>query len=215
MRFSRTTLWLAGAVLVLPSLCVVGLALAGRALEENAPAEGHLTSTAEREEARRRFLALPPAEHLAAARTALAGIETGRGRHRALATATEHLDAIAADAGALGPEVAALRAQLDALYEAAFARAISAIPEVATTAPPGQPGLSARCAMFTAIRQRGGHRSFSPGAPFDEGVVVNLRGCDDAALERVYAHRDALRRMNFRRIECAGGQPVRSLEDGR
>jgi hypothetical protein len=211
MRVSRTAWWIAGAVAVLPTLCVVGVALVGRALEEMGSGEGRLRDRAEIRELHRRFLAMPPAQHLAEARVALASFEGGSGAGGELSWVIRHLDAIAPGTPehALG---ATLRARVEAHRVAAVARGVAVIRDVATSAPTGAAGHRIRCAMFTAVRQRGGGDSFSPG-PNDETLVLNLSDCDASSLRRLSGARDALRRMNVHTARCAHGDVSLRVED--
>jgi hypothetical protein len=212
MRVSRTAWWIAGAVAVLPTLCVVGVALVGRALEEMGTGEGRLRDRAEIRELHRRFLAMPPAQHLAEARVALASFEGGSGAGGELSWVIRHLDAIAPGTPehALG---ATLRARVEAHRVAAVARGVAVIRDVATSAPTGAAGHRIRCAMFTAVRQRGGGDTFSPGAPYDETLVLNLSDCDASSLRRLSGARDALRRMNVHTARCAHGDVSLRVED--
>jgi hypothetical protein len=212
MRVSRSAWWIAGAVAVIPTLCVVGVALVGRALEEMGSGEGRLRDRAEIRELHRRFLAMPPAQHLGEARAALARFEGAHADGGQLFWVTQHLDAIPPGA----PEHAQgapLRARVEAHRQAAVARGVGVLREVATSAPPGSAGHSTRCAMFTAVRQRGGLDVFSPGQPHDETLVLNLSGCDAASLHRLAGARDALRRMNVHTARCAHGDASLRVED--
>lgn len=209
---SRTAWWIAGSVAVLPTLCIVGMALIGRELEDLRGAEGHLRDRTELVELQRRFLAMSPAQHLAEARSALAGFEASPGNGVRLGRVTRHLDAIPPGA----PEHAQgapLRARVQFHRLAALGRGLTAFRAVATTAPPGPPGHNTRCAMFTAVREQVGLDVFSPGPPYDETLVLHLADCDAAALHRLAPARDALRRMNVLTARCAHGDTSLRVED--
>lgn len=212
MRVSRTAWWIAGAVAVLPTLCVVGVALVGRALEEVGSGEGRLRDRAEIRELHRRFLAMPPAQHITEARAALATFEGGGGAGGELAQVLRHLDAIPPGA----PETAQgapLRARVEGHRVAAVTRGVAVIREVATSAPLGPAGHRTRCSMFTAVRARGGLDVLSPGAPYDETLVLNLADCDASTLRRLAGARDALRRMNIHTARCAHNDTSLRVED--
>lgn len=218
MAISRTTIWIAGAVLVLPSLCFVGLALVGQAIENAQPGIARDPTPAEiaaREAERAAFRAMPPAEHLARARAALAqnhDPSTGRGGH--IRAALTHLDAIAPDAG-LDAEVAALREEIRGRRARLLTYGIVQLGAETAEAPPGAPGHSLRCAMFTRVRERTGYPVFSPGPPHDVVLVVHADGCDEATLRRVLAARETLRRMNFERVQCAHGGAALPVQEAR
>ncbi|MFO0626983.1 MAG: hypothetical protein U0325_15335 [Polyangiales bacterium] len=212
MRISRTAWWIAGGIAVVPTLCVVGVMMVGRAMDEMGGGEGRLRSHAEIRELHRRFLAMSPAQHLAEARAALARFEGGDVDAGLLFEVVRHLDAMPA----VAPEQvqgAPLRARVEAIRLAAVPRGVAALREAATHAPPGAPGHATRCAMFTAVRTRGGLDVFTPGAPHDETVVVNLSDCDATTLRRLSGARDALRRMNVHTVRCAHEGATLRVED--
>lgn len=212
MRVSRTAWWIAGAVAVLPTLCVVGVALVGRALEEMGSGEGRLRDRAEIRELHRRFLAMSPAQHLDEARAEVTRFEGGSVARGELSRALRHLDAIPAGA----PEHAAgaaLRARVEAHRQAAVTRGVAVIREVATSAPTGPAGHRIRCSMFTAVRARGGLDAIAPAPPYDETLVLNLADCDASSLRRLSGARDALRRMNVHTARCAHSEVSLRVED--
>jgi hypothetical protein len=109
-----------GALLLgIPVACLAGVALYGKALSDGDVAIGTLVSpeVAARRlaESRARFLAMPPAAHLAAARAALyVDGDPARPRRGGARAALEHLAAI--------PDGAVDRAELDALRAEVLAR---------------------------------------------------------------------------------------------
>lgn len=212
MRVSRTAWWIAGAVAVLPTLCVVGVALIGRELEDLRGAEGHLQDRAEIAELHRRFRAMSPAQHLAEARVALARFEGGTAEGRLLRRVIRHLDAIPS-AAAEHAAGAPLRARVLAHRHGAVHRGLTVLREVATSAPAGPTGHSTRCAMFTAVRARGGLDVFSPGQPYDETLVLDLADCDAASLRRLAPAREALLRMNVLTARCANADTSLRTQD--
>lgn len=209
---SRTAWWIAGAVAVLPTLCVVGVALIGRELEDLRGAEGHLRDRSEIVELQRRFRAMSPAQHLAEARAALASFEGGTSEGRLLRRVIRHLDAIpsAAPEHALG---APLRERVQTLRQAALSRGLTVLRAVATSAPAGPTGHTTRCAMFTAVRARGGLDVFSPAPPHDETLLLHVSDCDASSLHRLAPAREALLRMNVHTARCAHGDTSLRVEE--
>lgn len=212
MRVSRRAWWIAAAVAVLPTLCVVGVALIGRELEDLRGGEGTLRDRSELVELQRRFRAMSPAQHLAEARAALVRFEASDAEVVHLRMTDRHLDAIPAGA----PEAsqgAALRARAESHRAAALGRGVAALGEVATRAPAGPAGHSTRCAMFTALQQRGALDVITPGQPHDETLVLNLADCDVSTLRRLAGARDALLRMNVHTARCADGSATLRVEE--
>lgn len=221
---SRTTLSIAAAVLVLPSLCFVGLALVGQAIEDAQPALARDPTPEEREAARRAreieeraWRAMTPAQHLEGARAALArDFDPATGCGGQFPVAERHLGAIAGDAG-LASEIAGLRAEIRARQGRELAFAIAALQAEPGAAPPGAEGHSLRCAMFGRVRQRARTHTgvFSPAPPYDLGLVVHHAGCDEATLRQVLTARESLRRMNFERVQCVGGGAMLPVQEER
>ncbi|MDO9022266.1 MAG: hypothetical protein Q8S73_05900 [Deltaproteobacteria bacterium] len=200
-------------VVGIPLACLAGIALYGKALSESDVAIGTLVppEVARRRflEARARFLALSPAEHLAAAEAAL---DAGAGRRRGggVGAALEHL-------GAIPPGVPE-RARADAML-AEFARrrrealrgfAVRLEQRIREQGEPSGADAARLAAMRAALAASLG----SAQVEGDGGVTLRLerRRCDGVTLDAVAApNAPALRALGFREVRCATDGGVLAL----
>lgn len=214
-----------GAMLGLPVLCGVGVLAYGRALADAEVAEGTLRSPEETRaafaELDRRFRALSPAEHLAAARRELdCGYDPATRSGGNFRGARRHLDAIPAGAESVG--VAELRAAI-AARDAAWSDAVvsrlgeltaAAAAEAAGGVAPSRAGeirrgLARGLDRFAAARLGCVHTE----GEGDSVLRIDGSDCDPATLARHLpaAQQDALRRLGFTRVRCRNGAAALSL----
>jgi hypothetical protein len=209
-------------VLAIPAACIGALALYGRALAESDVAIGTLVSPAEArarlEQARARFRAMTPAQHLAQARLALAsgydeathtGGNFGGVEHHAAAIpegAPEY-----AELAALRAEVRRRRVNLFTLARVRVARHL------------GEHGPGADAGRQRAMRAELA-RDVDELSPRGLGCVhvadegrTTLRfdhaDCDQGMLDAIVRpdHTDGLRSYGFRRVRCANGRGLIEL----
>jgi hypothetical protein len=206
----------------LPLACLAGVALYGRALSEADVGIGTLVppEVAQRRfaEARARFVAMSPAEHLAAARAELATDPSGR-RYGHVGLALEHLAAIPPEAPEQR-EADALRAELARRRREAL-RAVAARVELRIREqgdPAGiDPGQLAarRAALARALAGRPPEGVGGVAVEGDGGVTLRLdrRRCDPATLDAVILPPSAaaLRAMGFRAVRCGNDAGVLAL----
>lgn len=203
------TLAIAAAVLAIPGACGLGVLALGRALDESSVAEGTLVSPEARRrqfvEARRRFLAMSPEQHLREAREALArGYDADAGVGGDFHAARMHLGAVTADAG-LDDAVTAMRAEMDARSARYPALLRATLQQLAREAPSRGSARTDRCDVSRALRERvhapcihdtgdDGRRLMLGGFPCTREVV-------SAAVDDPVSA-GALRRAGFREVEC-------------
>jgi hypothetical protein len=209
-------------VLAIPAACVGALALYGRALAESDVAIGTLVSPAEArarlEQARARFRAMTPAQHLAEARLALAS-----GYDEATHTGgnfggVEHHAAAISDGAPEHAELAALRAEVRRRRVNLFALA-----RVRVARHLGEHGPVADAGRQRAMRVELA-RDVDELSPRGLGCVhvadeasATLRfdhaDCDQAMLDAI-ARPDntaGLRGYGFQRVRCANGRGLIEL----
>jgi hypothetical protein len=206
-------------VVGIPLACLTGVALYGRALTESDVAVGTLVSPEVARqrllEARARFVAMTPAEHLAAARAALAaGQDPARRRFAGSGQAMEHLAAIPAGAperaGADGLLAEIARRRREALRPAAE-RIVERVREQGD--PRGADGrrlAAMRAGLAGSLAGRlpaGVGGAAVEGEGGDAGVTLRLerRRCDGALLDAIVSPEGAagLRALGFRAVRCA------------
>ncbi|MBL8603301.1 MAG: hypothetical protein JNK72_15360 [Myxococcales bacterium] len=194
-----------GAVVLLPSACVLGVLALGRQLDESQVAEGTLLSPGERarraEAYRQRFLAMTPAEHLASARAAVVEIEAA-GYRADIGRARPHLEAIGADAG-LGAEVQALEARLTAVRERVYGGFEAAVI-TAVASSGAQDSVAARAAVVAQLRARTSAPCIHERDPGGTALQIGGMYCDVGMVERLVRGRAraALQQAGFRQVRC-------------
>lgn len=217
---ARFVLGLVAVLVGLPLFCLASLAMIGKQLDDEAPAEGRLISPRERaarmEAARREFAAMTPAQHLAAAHAAMArNYNREEGTGGLLADAENHLAVIPADA----PEhsqVAAVRAEMVARR----GRALTAFSHVVRReaarldepAPATDDARTVRCHAADALRQGTSVGCIHDTGPGGSELVIGGMPCDRGTLEtvtRAREDRDAMRRLGFRVLRCEHGDDAR------
>lgn len=209
---------LAVMVIGVPLTCLVGFALYGKAMSEGQVAEGRVLSVDEMrarlEVAQRAFRSLPPEQHIADARQALArGYDAELGIGGQVAEAIRHLDAIP-EGASVGPEVAELRAEITRRRERIWSQAATSLRlslvefisrgEVEARGPE-------RARHFIAHR-------VDRLSPLGLGCVHSVgdhetilqfddRECNPARLDQAApaALRPALKDVGFRRVQCRNG----------
>ena len=208
-------------VVGIPLACLAGIALYGKALSESDVAIGTLVppEVARRRflEARARFLAMSPGEHLAAA---LAALDAGAGRRRGggVGAALEHLAAI--------PPGVPERARADALLREFARRRREALRGFAARLEQrireqGDPsGADAtrlavmRAALAASLGGRPPEGIGGAQVEGDAGVTLRLerRRCDGVVLDAMAApNAAALRALGFREVRCANDGGVLAL----
>ena len=205
-------------VLAIPSACIGALALYGRALAESDVAVGTLVSPAEArarlEQARARFRAMTPAQHLAEARLALASGYDEATRTGGNFGGVEHHAAAIPEGAPEYAELASLRAEVRRRRVNLFALA-----RVRVARHLGEHGPVA-----DAGRQRAMARDVDELSPRGLGCVhvadearTTLRfdhaDCDQGMLDAIVRpdHTDGLRSYGFRRVRCANGRGLIEL----
>lgn len=217
---ARTVLGLAATLVAAPLLCLAGVALVGKHLAEGAPAEGHLSTPAERAARiaaeRRAFLAMSGAQHLAAAEAAMRQqYRPARGIGGALGIAESHLDALA-DAAPEQPrareiraEIAARRARVLPALIATLRREARALDE---PAPVDQEGRPARCHATAAMREETAGACIHDTGAHGTELVIGGIPCDGATIDALHGdgdNREALRRLGFRTLRCEHDEATR------
>lgn len=213
---------MAAMILGLPALCGAGVLYYGKVLSEAEVAEGTLRTPEETrrlmEELERRFRAMTPAEHVAAARVALDRAYDPRRRVGGdFVQAERHLAAVPAGAEAEG--VAAVRALAARRREEASAAVAAKVGELCATADAlrGDDGSLTGEARRAAVRRRLARRLDHFGAPVlgcvhtegagDTTLRFDGGACDASMIERhvPQANRPALRALGFARVRCHNG----------
>lgn len=218
----RRVLTIGAVALGLPAACLGGLLAYGRALSDAQVAEGRLLSPEESRvriaESERRFAAMSPAEHLAAARRDLdAGFDRARGVGGDFAGAERHARAIPAGApehaatGAIFTEVARRQEAVVPAFQRAFD---AALREHRADDDDPWARRAARIRFATAV---GAFSAYGMGCVHTEDAWARaLRfdhgDCDRAWLERVVgAGRLAgLRSYGFVEARCGNGRGARA-----
>ena len=209
---------LAVMVIGVPLTCLAGFALYGRAMSEGQVAEGRVLSVDEMrarlEVAQRAFRSLPPEQHIASARRALArGYDPELGIGGQVAEALRHLDAIP-EGAAVGPEVAELRAEVARRRESIWSQA-------ATSLRFSLVEFISRGEVEARGQERARHfiaHRIDRLSPLGLGCVHSVgdhetvlqfddRECNPARLDQVVpsALRPALKDVGFRRVQCRNG----------
>jgi hypothetical protein len=205
-------------VLAIPTACIGALALYGKALTESEAGVGTLVSPAESrarlEQARARFAAMTPAEHLAAARSALAaGYDPATGTGGSFRDFERHADAIPAgtpEAEAVRPLRDVPRLRWDKLLVIARGRIVQHAREHAFPAGGDAARQRAARAALALDVDRLSPRGLGC-VHVDDEADTSLR-FDQAScwpgMLRVVAPDDAqaaLRTYGFRRVRCNNG----------
>jgi len=205
-----------GALVVgVPAACLTTMLFYGKALSEAEVAEGILRSPEEiralREEAHRRFVAMSPAAHLAAARASMAsGYDPATRSGGMLGNALHHLDAVAAGT----PEAAeadALRAEVErrrqAVYDEASRRLGAQLRDAAAVARADEAQRQTRRAVLAHALDELSARGLGcvhAGGPTMAVLRFDDAGCSQATLDRIVRaeHLDGLRAYGFQRVRC-------------